>query len=321
MRRVCTTAVPGRALHDGQAHRVRTGRCGCVSKASARPTASICGGMSATSTTSGWSDDPGDDPAVGRDRPGPCETVVLEDGHRAGVQERTRHRTVVGLLGIAFGRATTLTGDLGQRTAESGVSDAALAQTLPGEEAGDAPVRQRREVLFVLPSALDLRQLGRRAELAPAQAVVTFEDERSMGAALTDSLLLLGPVLLGGTPLPDLDMEAHAPATAPHTVIRLDQSGERGPGVRVQWPDGEGGNGCFACCVAAHGRLPGGCTETSVDPTDSRPLGQRPEARLGAIGACKHATMSIPSNRGDLPMQPAPHRGWPSSRFRSRSGS
>src|SRR5680860_1248235 len=187
---------------------------------------------SARSHTSDRVDRAGDHPAVRGDRP--------------GAQERPRQRAIVGLLRVALDRAAAVAGDLVQRPAERGVGDAAAAQALAGEEAGNAPVREGGEAVVVAAPALDLRQLAGRSELAPAQALVAVEDERGVGAALVYALLLLGSVLRRGAPLAQLDVEAHAPAASPHAVVRLDQPGKRGPRVHVQRPDGEA-TGHLAC--------------------------------------------------------------------------
>jgi len=135
------------------------------------------------------------------------------------------------------------------------VGDAAAAQPLAGEEAGDAPVRQGDEVLLVPSPALDLRQLRGGTELAPAHAGVAVKHQRGVRAALADPLLLVGPVLHPGAPLADLDVEAHAPAAAPHAVVRLNQSRERRPGVHIQGPHGERDDRLACCRQVAHGNL------------------------------------------------------------------
>jgi hypothetical protein len=111
---------------------------------------------------------------------------------------------------------------------------------LADEVARDPPVGRRRLALLVLGTALDPRQLARRSELAPAEAVVSVEDERGMGRALLHALELPLPVHCCRVLVGAFGMEPDAPAPAEHAVVRLDQRGERVPRTLVERLDREG---------------------------------------------------------------------------------
>ena len=86
------------------------------------------------------------------------------------------------------------------------------------EDARDAIVGQlvRALRLVVLP-VMDVRELGRRAVLAPSDSCVAVEDQRGMSVALADETLLPGTAFLALGPA-DPRMEPGAPAAAePHT--------------------------------------------------------------------------------------------------------
>ena len=54
--------------------------------------------------------------------------MALERGHRTGVQERSGHLAVVGLLGVPLDDSPTELGDLRKRAAESRIRDANVAE-------------------------------------------------------------------------------------------------------------------------------------------------------------------------------------------------
>src|ERR1019366_2110311 len=84
------------------------------------------------------------------------------------------------------------------------------------------------------------RYLSRRAELAPAQAVVAVEDERRVCRSRTQaSQLAITVQLRCGADA--LGMESHAPAAAKDAVVVLHQRGERRPRRFVERSDTVGG--------------------------------------------------------------------------------
>jgi len=116
--------------------------------------------------------------------------------------------------------------------------------------------------------------------LAPAQALITANDERGVGAALAYALLLLSSVLRRGAALAHLDVEAHAPAAAPHAVVRLYQPGSRWPRLHVQWPDAEGTGPLDCRSRVVHGH----CQYARLQPATWRASGPLTRGRTGRQG-------------------------------------
>ena len=147
------------------------------------------------------------------------------------------------LLGIRLDQSPTGLLDRGERAAHCRPCDALATVALAGEDAADPPVRQLGQPRLVGLAVLDVGQLGGRTELAPPDALVAVVDEHLVHRP-PDHVGLLGVPVPGGAVAhtDPLRMEPQAPASAPDTVVRLDQGGEVGPGV--------GGQG--ACGVAGH---------------------------------------------------------------------
>src|SRR3954453_16396596 len=113
---------------------------------------------------------------------------------------------------------------------EGGGGDPAPAPALADVAAGDAPVRQLGQALLVGGPALDPGHLVRRAELAPAEALVAVEDECGVRGAGTHPLQLpLAMEVCRGVLDASLGMEADAPAAAEDAAVPLDERRERWP--------------------------------------------------------------------------------------------
>jgi len=137
---------------------------------------------------------------------------------------------------IGFAMASPIvTRDFLQRPFERGFRDALAPAGLVHEEARDSPVRKAGDAIGVGALALDARELVRRAELTPTDALASVEDERGMSGAFADTMLLLATVLSRGLAASNaLRMKRHAPAAAPDAIVPLDESREVRPGRGVQ---------------------------------------------------------------------------------------
>ena len=92
-----------------------------------------------------------------------------------------------------------------------------------------APTTAKRRIVgpsVVGALVLDVGEFRRRAELAPADAVVTVVDEHLVDRSARHVPTLRLPVSFPGVPGTDaLRVETHAPATTPHAVVGLDERG------------------------------------------------------------------------------------------------
>src|SRR5580658_8959927 len=164
--------------------------------------------------------------------------------------------------------------------------------------ARDPPVRRGRPALFVRRPALDPRHLVGRAELAPADAVLPFEDKRSVGPALADPLFLRGTFLRyaflphGGPRL--IGVEPHAPAAAENTVVPLHQRGERGPGRLIERLHGVPRLGHEVQPNAGH----------DIGPSLRTTVGAGPGAGSAQLVTLRVAT---PTRSVSAPMHPVPY--------------
>jgi len=132
---------------------------------------------------------------------------------------------------IGFAMASPIvTRDFLQRPFERGFRDALAPAGLVHEEARDSPVRKISKAIGVGALALDAWELVRRAELTPAHALASFEDQCGMGGAFADATLFLATVLIRGLAASDaFRMKRHAPAAAPDTIVPLDEGREVRP--------------------------------------------------------------------------------------------
>src|SRR5262249_55942530 len=105
------------------------------------------------------------------------------------------------------------------------------------EDATDPPVRRVLRLLLVRPSILDVGDLRRCSELAPADTTIAVVHENLMDRPTPDVPALGVPVPLDGVPLAHtLRVNSHAPPATPPPVVAPDQRGEAVPGLRVQHP-------------------------------------------------------------------------------------
>jgi hypothetical protein len=179
--------------------------------------------------------DPAHCPVVLSEATGPHEAMGLEHRDRRVVEERPRNRPSCDILGVTLDRASAEAGDLLERAPECDGCDPLTAILPVDEETGDPPVREGGEGFQIGAPVLDARQLGRRAELAPAYAGRTVENEGSVSLTFQDAALLLGTVLCRGLGVPHAFwVKGHAPASAPYAVVLLDQTGKVRPGRFVQ---------------------------------------------------------------------------------------
>src|SRR5436190_12330855 len=97
-----------------------------------------------------------------------AETGLFEQAAGDAVQERRRDLLAAGVLGIGLHHAAASLGDQVQRALERQGRDAAAPVALVDEEARQAVVRQAVELSLILLAVLDVLQLVRASELAPA---------------------------------------------------------------------------------------------------------------------------------------------------------
>ena len=80
---------------------------------------------------------------------------------------------------------------------------------------------------------MDPRQVSRRPELTPTNALVVLENKRRVRTPLPNEPLLRR--MLGiRRGLTILAVIPHAPAPAPNTIVRFDQESEVWPSVRIE---------------------------------------------------------------------------------------
>src|SRR5581483_7508115 len=113
-------------------------------------------------------DDAVHDPRVLADLADPVEAVVLEQLDGRAVQEAALRLAAGGHLGDGLDKPAAAVCDLVERALERRPRDALTPVVLVDVDAGDAPVRERRGVLFVLAPVLDAGEFFRAAVLAPA---------------------------------------------------------------------------------------------------------------------------------------------------------
>jgi hypothetical protein len=107
--------------------------------------------------------------------------------------------------------------------------------SLADEIAGDPPVGQLDQFLLVLLAVLDAGNLGGCTELAPADTVLTVEDQGGVGGAGPDPVELAFPFWFGGVGVAVLlGVKPHAPAAPEDPVVGFDQGGEPIPGRLVE---------------------------------------------------------------------------------------
>jgi RimJ/RimL family protein N-acetyltransferase len=173
------------------------------------------------------------DPAPLGDAAVADESELFEQVLWPGVQVGATLRvTVFDLLGVGLDQASASISYRGQRRGNSGPGHAFAAGTGTGEQAADPPVRQLAQALFIGLGVVDLRHLGRRPVLTPAQAATVTIDEHLADSAVPHVSQFGLAVARPGAVLGDaLGMKTDAPAATPDTVVRLNQRGEVIPGI------------------------------------------------------------------------------------------
>src|SRR5262249_27207031 len=87
-------------------------------------------------------------------------------------------------------------------------------------------------------AVVDVRQLVRRAELGPRNRLVALENQGSVCPILFDEPFFERLIALSGERLLGVEgVEPGAPTAAEHTVVPLDEPGERVPSVRTEGLD------------------------------------------------------------------------------------
>ena len=148
---------------------------------------------------------------------------VVEDGHLLAVG---------GVVWVPLHHPAAGPRDQVDRTAERDRRHALPPVLLVHEDARDPVVRQLVEGLLVLLAVVDVRQFLRRAVLGPRNRLVALENQGSVCSILLDQLLLERVIALCRERLLGVEgVEPGAPTPTEHTVVPLDESGERVPGI------------------------------------------------------------------------------------------
>src|SRR5215468_583038 len=136
-------------------------------------------------------DHPAHDPRVLANLPAAGETVLLEEFDRLSEQEATRGVPAGRHLGDGLDETTSRPRDLIESALKCRPRNALTAVFRVDVEAGDPPVGQRRCVLVVLTPMSDAGEfLGASVLAPPLRGAAIVEDERSVGAAGPDAVLL-----------------------------------------------------------------------------------------------------------------------------------
>ena len=187
------------------------------------------------------------DPRVLANLPSPREPELLEQLGGRAEEEPALSLPSVGRLGDRLDETAAGSSDLGERAVQPGPCDSAAAMLLVDEDAGDPPARRRRGVLRVLAVVLE-PELLRTAVLAPAlREVILVEDQRRMGAAGPDELLLQRAGIADAALV--LGVKGDAPAPSVDPVVALDQLRKGVPRGRVERAGlvlGTLGRGCLS---------------------------------------------------------------------------
>src|SRR5271170_4198858 len=127
--------------------------------------------------------------------------------------------------------------DGGQCGADSRPRNPAAPVPASSKDATDPPVGQLAQPLDIGFRVVDVRELGRRPVLAPANAFIAVVNEDLVHRSVAGVGLLGQTVPGNGMALADaLWVETHAPAAAPDPVVGLHQTGKVVPGVRTERP-------------------------------------------------------------------------------------
>src|SRR5919201_1623909 len=189
-----------------------------------------------------------------------AEAGLLIEAARGVVEKRGRNLLALRVLRIALHHATARLRDQVKGTTERDTCHAFPSKVPVDEDARDAIVgRLLRAGRLVLLPVVDVRELVRRAVLAPGHGVVAVEDQGRMIVALAieaplprATLFVLGPA--------DPRVEPGAPAAAePHALVLLRETREGIPRRRIKCA-----NRIFAHCTPPFASL---ASRTSGEPT------------------------------------------------------
>ena len=167
-----------------------------------------------------------------------AEAGLLIEAARGVVEKRGRNLLALRVLRIALHHAPAGLRDQVEGAPKRDTCDAFPSIVPVDEDAGDAIVgRLIRVGRLVFLAVMDVRELVRRAVLAPGHGVVAVEDEGRMSVALANETLLPGAALFALGPT-DPRMEPGAPAAAEaHALVLLSETRERIPSRGIKRPD------------------------------------------------------------------------------------
>src|SRR5919198_4712763 len=167
-----------------------------------------------------------------------AEAGLLIEAARGVVEERGRNLLALRVLRIAFYHATARLCDQVEGTTKRHTCDASSSIVPVDEDARDAIVgRLIRRGRLVFLAVMDVRELVRRAVLAPGHCGVAVEDQGRMSVALANETLLPRAAFFALGPA-DPRMKPAAPAAAePHTFVLLSETREGIPRRRIKRPD------------------------------------------------------------------------------------
>src|SRR5580765_6325298 len=171
-------------------------------------------------------------------RPVIAEAGLLIEAARGVVEKRSRNLLALRVLRIALHDAPAVLRDQVEGAPKRDTCDAFPSVVPVDEDARDAIVgRLIRVGCLVFLPVMDVRELVRRAVLAPGHRGVAVEDQGRMSVALANETLLPGTALFALGPA-DPRMEPGAPAAAEaHALVLLGETRERIPSRGIKCPD------------------------------------------------------------------------------------
>src|SRR6266576_4623593 len=167
-----------------------------------------------------------------------AEAGLFIEAARGVVEKRGRDLLALRVLRIALHHAPARLRDQVEGTTKRDTCDAFPSIVPVDEDARDAIVGRLIGAgrLVFLP-VMDVRELVRRAVLAPGHRGVAVEDQGRMSVALANETLLPGATFLALGPA-DPRMKPGAPAAAePHALVLLSETLEHIPSRGVKRPD------------------------------------------------------------------------------------
>src|SRR6266508_6734469 len=167
-----------------------------------------------------------------------AEAGLLIEAARGVVEKRGRNLLALRVPRIALHHATARLRDQVEGTTKRDSRDAFPSIVPVDEDARDPIVGRliRAGRLIFLP-VMDVRELVRRAVLAPGHRGLAVEDQGRVSVALANETLLPGAAFFALGPA-DPRMEPGAPAAAePHALVLLSETRERIPSRGIKRPD------------------------------------------------------------------------------------